>query len=104
MNTITYGKTETVDAIDNHGSFVRRTKKYIDGSPVYPQENYYEIRDKVTTELEAAVVMATLIKDIEENDDIIEAGYRIEGYQNRKKNGYYYIVKCFRSKVFEDKV
>ena len=103
MDRIVYGKTETVESIDSNGSFIKRSKKYIDSAPVYPQESYYEIRDKVTTPLEAALTIAGLIKDVEEDSSIVEAGYRIEGYQNKAKNGYYYIVKCFRSKVFEDK-
>ena len=102
MNEINYGMSESTEALDTNGSFVKHTKKYIDHLPVYPQESYYEIRERVTSSLEEALSIASITKELRENKDIIEAGYRIEGYQVKDKKGHYYIVKCFRRKVFEN--
>lgn len=101
MKELKYGKTETTESLDNNGSFVVRSRKYVDGQPAYPLENYYEIREKVTSPLQQAVVLAGLVKDLDTDTEIVEAAYRIEGYRQKDKNGYYYIVKCYRTKVFQ---
>lgn len=96
-----YGAQITHEPLDENGSLYTRTKKIRQGEVVYPIEEVYEIREKVNSELSQVVSIASLIKEIEDNPHIVEGGFRIEGYQHRQERGYYYIVKCMRTKVFQ---
>lgn len=98
-----YGAQITHEALDENGSLYTRTKKLRQGEVVYPIEEEFEIREKVSSSLTQALVLASLIKELEDNPHIVEAGYRIEGYHHRQERGYYYIVKILRCKVFEHK-
>lgn len=101
MREMKYGKKEVVTSLDNNGSFQKRTEHVVEGKVSYPLEDYYEIRERVSSPIEEAVAIAKIINELKNNPNLSEAGYRIEGYRNKDKKGHYHVVRCFRSLVFD---
>lgn len=94
-----YGKYKHTQQLDDEGSYKETEVIMRDGVAVNPSTEYTEIREKVKGDLSATIVTSALLEELKATPDYVDAGYRIEGYNQKDKKGYYYVVKCYTRKV-----
>lgn len=95
MKSLTFGKKESTQVIDENGSTATRSLNIRDGEPVKPSRVRYEIKKRVTNSLEEQEAYYTFSKDFNNDKSKLDPEFRIEYTKIGREHGYYYVVSCY---------
>lgn len=94
-----FGKI-VIQGLDENGNYAETEQNIVDGMVNSPISQTIEERVKVADlkeEMEEYVKFSNFIH--QEGKNIIRPMFKIENSRNSRKNGYYYIVKCYTKLV-----